>query len=228
MVHFGTIEALGVRVAAMSDRSDGDCSDGIAQKDVCRRCGVDPEHLVLGHQVHGAGIASVGLSDRGRGNGTRAKVPDSDALICGDKGVPVGVLVADCVPLYLVDPGRHVIAIVHAGRKGTFAHIAGKVVERLHTEFFVEPSDLHALIGPSAGPDAYEVSIELADEFRTAGLPVSGRIVDLWGANRKQLERAGVLSENIETFGVCTILDGRFHSHRRYADSGRNLALLMM
>jgi hypothetical protein len=154
--------------------------------------------------------------------------PDTDALISGDENVPLAVLSADCVPLYLFDPERRVIGIVHAGRAGTLADVAGETIRRLTSDFRVEPKHVHALIGPSAGPGAYEVSAEIADEFRSAGLPTSGRLLDLWESNARQLEASGVPRSQIAIARVCTITDGRFHSHRRQADGRRNMALIML
>jgi copper oxidase (laccase) domain-containing protein len=94
--------------------------------------------------------------------------------------------------------------------------------------FRVRPSDVLAEIGPSAGPQSYEVSESIADEFAALGLPRNGRLLDLWGANRLQLERAGVPPSQITTTGHCTISDPRYFSHRRDASGCRNLAITVV
>ncbi|HOZ46054.1 MAG TPA: polyphenol oxidase family protein [Candidatus Hydrogenedentes bacterium] len=235
MVHFEVLERLGVSTAVLSDKCDGDMAlresgegGGVAARaQACAACGVRPENLVLGRQVHGTGIAIVGLADRGRGALTRATaIETTDGLVTAESGVPMAILVADCVPVYLFDPSRRAAGLVHAGRRGTFGNVAGRAVRVMAEALGTRVDDLHAVIGPSAGPCCYEVSEELARDFREAGLPVRGRHLDLWEANARQLAGAGVPAGNISTMGVCTICSGRFHSFRRDGGKGRNMALL--
>ncbi len=138
------------------------------------------------------------------------------------------MFVADCVPVYLLDPETGGGGLVHAGREGTYRGISPLAVEAMQREFGTKPTDLHALIGPSAGPCCYEVSPELAHAFAEAGLPVDGRHLDLWQANAQQLTAAGLSPGRITVSGICTICDGRFHSHRAQPNAGRNMALLML
>ena len=157
-------------------------------------------------------------------------IPDClrDGLIAREPSLPIGVLVADCVPVYFFDPIRRAGGIVHAGRAGTYLRIVENAIHALEREQGVSPGDLHALIGPSAGPCCYEVSEEIARDFDISGLPVSGRYLDLWQANVLQLEGCGVPRTHIGVAGLCTLCDGRFHSHRRNPDGGRNLAFLAL
>jgi len=143
-------------------------------------------------------------------------------------GLPLAVFVADCVPVYIFDPVRRAAALVHAGRAGTQQNITGAALAVLRRAYGTNPSDVHIHIGPSAGPCCYEVSVELARAFRGAGLPASGRRLDLWGANRLQAEAAGVPRAQVACSGICTICDGRFYSYRRGDGLSRNMALLML
>ncbi len=89
--------------------------------------GAGLEDLVLGEQVHGAEVAVVDGSARGRGATTLTDaVPTADAIVTAHPGTVLGVLVADCVPIVIVDPAARVLACVHAGWRGT----AGAVVDR--------------------------------------------------------------------------------------------------
>jgi copper oxidase (laccase) domain-containing protein len=89
-------------------------------------------------------------------------------------------------------------------------------------------SHIHAVIGPSAGPCCYEVSPEIAHLWTTLGLPVTGRMLDLWGAAVMQLESRGVPREQISVSGFCTICTDRFYSYRRGDDRPRNLAFVVV
>jgi hypothetical protein len=234
VIRFPELESLGVTVAAMSDKFDGDCrrespyTPG-ARSRFCAACGVEESDLVLAHQVHGAKVARAGESDRGRGAVEWSTAfGESDGIITDVPGLPLGVGVADCAPVYLVEPERRVVGVVHAGRMGTMKRVTATAVAALECEFGAKPARVHAVIGPSAGPRAYEVSKEIALECAQSGMIVRGRYVDLWESNAAQLERAGVPRSNIRVSGICTIVSGRFHSHRADANGARNLAIIML
>jgi len=231
---FESLILSGARIAAMSDLDDGDCrlssEEGMeARQRFCQACGADFTHLTVGKQIHGTRITVATETDRGRGHQPfHAAFPDTDGLITQIAGLPLGISIADCVPVFLLDPVRRAAGLVHAGRVGTLGGIAAQSVAAMHEAFGTSPKDVHAVIGPSAGPEAYEVSDELAVEFAAAGYPTQGRRLDLWGANALQLTRAGVPRDQVEITGICTISSNRFHSHRAHGNGSRNLAVLML
>ncbi|HNR35684.1 MAG TPA: polyphenol oxidase family protein [Candidatus Hydrogenedentes bacterium] len=243
MVRFKELERLGVALAVMTDITDGDCGMRGSDSETCREslaadsagnrmrvcaaCGIRPEDLVCGMQVHGTQIAVAGEADRGRGfrKGLLA-FPGTDGLITLVKNLPLALFVADCVPVFIADPISGSVGLVHAGREGTLHGIAALAIQRMMQIPGTQPRTFHALIGPSAGPCCYEVDPLRAKEFAAAGLPVRGRYLDLWQANAIQLAGAGVPASNIMVSGVCTICSGRYHSHRRTADGSRNMALI--
>ena len=232
MFLFTSLLERGARVAAMSDMSDGDCrlpdaSGGSARPKFCQSCGLDISQVATGKQVHGAAIAVVRKTDGGH-RAVQAPFPDTDGLITCDEGIPLGISIADCVPVFILDPVRRAIALVHAGRVGTFNGIVTVAVNAMRDNFGTNPQNIHAVIGPSAGPKAYEVSAEIAGTFAAAGYPVRGRFLDLWQANAIQLERCGVPTGQIEITAHCTITGGQFYSHRSHGDGARNFALLML
>jgi YfiH family protein len=139
--------------------------------------------------------------------------------------------VADCVPVLLADPETGAVAAVHAGWRGTLARAAAEGVRALRREAGAAPERLLAAVGPSIGPCCYEVSPELAARFRAELGPVvredGGVRLDLWAANRRVLEEAGLPAARIEVLGLCTACDGRFFSHRRDAGrTGRQVAFI--
>ena len=232
MIRFEAFERLGVSVAGISEACDADCGTRSPENAehrtaVCQSCGIDAQDLVYARQVHGATVIQVGESDRRGGEGG-GPLPAADAMATNVPGLPLAVFVADCVPVYLFDPRSQALALVHAGRAGTLRNIAGAALARLTEAFGTRPGDLHALVGPSAGPCCYEVSEDIAKAFRDAGLPTRGRHLDLWEANAIQLAAAGVPREQIEMTGICTICDTRFFSYRRGAQTCRNMAFLAL
>lgn len=234
MIRFPEFEARGARVAAFSEACDGDAGPRSPSRrdtleSLARELGIDADAVVFMKQVHGIEVARARASDRGRGAGAgEDALGPADALVTNAAGLPLAVLVADCVPIYLVDPVRRTGGIVHAGWRGTLDGAASAAVEALTREWGTKPEDVWALIGPSAGPCCYEVSEELAERFRRAGLAADGRLADLWESNTRQLEAAGLRRDRVLVSGLCTLCDGRFHSHRRDASGARNVGILVI
>jgi YfiH family protein len=129
---------------------------------------------------------------------------------------------ADCVPIMLHDPKRKVIGIVHAGWKGTVQGTARFAVEAMQKHFGSNPGEILAAIGPSIGPDHFEVGPEvLSQVLQTFGNEASSLLsenmnrikFDLWAANRLLLNKIGV--HQVEVAGLCTACDTvNWYSHR--------------
>jgi len=94
--------------------------------------------------------------------------------------------------------------------------------------FDLQPVQIHAWIGPSAGPCCYEVSEGMAAEAEAAGVVRHNRKLDLWASNQQQLTGLGIPSAQIGISGECTICSGRYHSYRAGAPTARNLAILQL
>ena len=152
---------------------------------------------------------------------------EADAILTNQPGITLLMRFADCVPIFLHDPVHKVIGIVHAGWMGTVRGTARFAVEALQAHFGTHPGDILAGIGPSIGPDHYEVGPDVVAQVRQAfGQSASSLLVDhagathfdLWAANRLVLENAGV--RQIELAGLCTACHtGDWYSHR--AERGR-------
>ena len=151
----------------------------------------------------------------------------ADAILTNRPDLTLVMRYADCVPILLADPVRRVVGIVHAGWQGTVLGVTRQAVEQMVACYGSRPADILAAIGPSIGPDHYEVGPEVAAQVRAAFgeraaelLPrPQGRIhFDLWAANRLLLEQAGV--RHIEVAEICTAchLDD-WYSHR--AEKGK-------
>ena len=185
-----------------------------------------PYPVIQGHQVHGTRVAIVD-----RPGMTREELEGYDAFVTNLPGVAIGVRTADCVPVLLYDPVERVVAAVHAGWKGTLLHISEGVLEAMGQEFSCRPADLQAVIGPSIGPDSFQVGEEVAEKFKEAGFPMDeiwsfrgpgdgspmsgGHHIDLWKANRCLLEQAGIPSEAIQVIGIDTYTTPSLFSARR-------------
>lgn len=189
----------------------------------CQRVGVDPAGLVVARQVHGTDVEHITVAQRGRGALAAVALPAADILVTNEPNLPLMTISADCVPLLLVDPRRRVVAVAHAGWRGTMAGVATRAVATLVDCYGSRATDLLVGAGPSIGPCCYEVGPEVASaadlQFGQAVLRPGSRPghphLDLWEANRLALLAAGLQPANIELAGICTCCDNdRYFSHR--------------
>jgi YfiH family protein len=187
--------------------------------------GVDVEVVVRGQQVHGTGVAKVDWDDAG------SLQEGVDALVTDAVGLPLALVFGDCVPILLYDRVNHALGICHAGWRGTVNGAAVATLWAMQAAYATNPADVSACIGPSIGPESYEVGEEVL-EMALARMEGAERFFhypngadsrpyfDLWAANRSQLETAGVPPEQIECSGIDTAQKvDDFFSHR--AERGR-------
>lgn len=192
-------------------------------------------------QVHGAGIvrAEEALAQaRASGTPTRA-----DASVTDRPGVVCVVMVADCMPVLLCDEAGRAVGAAHAGWRGLAAGIVEQTAQRVAELAGVEAGALHAYLGPSIGPDAFEVSPDVRDAFMngvgraqrdaTAGAFAEhprnpGKyLADLPALARLRLQNLGVT--RIAGGDLCTVTQReRFYSYRRDRDTGRMAALVWL
>jgi YfiH family protein len=176
--------------------------------------GATAEQVRRVRQVHGN---VVRVLERGRTDDADAEAkPDGDAIVSNRAGLVLAVLVADCVPIVVADRTTGAAGAIHAGWRGTCARVGPTAVAAMRRHFGTSPSDLIAAIGPSIGPDDYEVGEALVDAFRQAGHAAGDLArwfsrrdqrlhLDLWSANRDQLIEAGVRADRIFTCGLSTL-----------------------
>ncbi len=159
-------------------------------------------------QVHGNVVRILRKGELPEG--ASEQKPDGDAIVSNQPGLALAVMVADCVPILVVDPVAGAAAAIHAGWRGTCARVAARTIEIMQREFGSDPANLLAAIGPSAGPDDYEVGESLVDAFLDAGHPRADvdrwfirssakPHLDLWAANRDQLIAAGLRQRHRST-----------------------------
>lgn len=205
----------------------------------CKALGVDQKSIVTCQQVHGAEIVKVTREMAGSGSEDFSNtVQGADALVTNEPGIPLMLFFADCTPILLVDPVKKVIGLAHGGWKGTVASIGAKTVQKMKLEYGSRPEDMVAAIGPAIGPCCYEVGVEVAEQFIQRFSSIKNRILtsktngryqlNLWEANRLQLQGAGLLGDSIDMAGVCTCCNNRqFFSYRaENGKCGRIAALL--
>jgi YfiH family protein len=156
----------------------------------------------------------------------------ADAIVTDRPEVTIFMRFADCVPIFLFDPMRKVVGLIHAGWRGTIERVAGQTVKVMRDKYLCSTENILAGIGPSIGAHHYEVGSEVEKQVQTSfGAAVSevlhesvrsgvenGVKFDLWRANEIILEQVGV--RRIEVSGICTACHLEdWYSHR--AERGR-------
>jgi hypothetical protein len=171
------------------------------------------------HQCHSSNIQRVSQP---------GEYEACDGLVTQAKGLTLIVTVADCLPVMLYDPAKSVLALVHAGWRGTAQGIAAEAVDVMVKQCGAISSGMIAFLGPSAGVCCYEVGREVAEAFSLDEVEQrDDRLyLNLKKANCDQLISTGLSKENIEISPFCTICTPQlFHSHRRERNqSGRMMA----
>ncbi len=244
IAHFCTSREGGVSVGNYASFNlspfSGDNPEHFSQNKqiLCDKLGIESDKLIIPFQTHGTEIREI--NEAFFQFSTKNKdlfLNGIDALITKVQNVCIGVTTADCVPLTFYDPLQKVIAVAHAGWRGTCGRIAEKTVHAMIEKYNSNPSDIQVAIGPSISADAYSVGVELVENFSNAGFDTEQIFekrnnliyLDLWKANKLSLEKVGILPEHIEIAGICTFTENeRFFSARRLGiKSGRLVSGIM-
>lgn len=188
---------------------------------------------VLGHlpaqpcwlrQVHGADVVTLSSAPD--------VAPIADAAVTRTAGLPLAVLVADCMPVLLAERAGEAIGIAHAGWRG----LAAGVVEATIGAMACAPERVVAWLGPAIGPDAFEVGADVRDAFVAVDSAAAASfhplregkwLADLPALAHARLRAAGVTG--VHGGRWCTVRDGqRFYSYRRDGETGRMAAFLWL
>ena len=192
--------------------------------------------MVNVRQVHGNLVRVIRAEDgvfEGKLETAEGKaVLEGDGLVTDVPGVLLGVGTADCVPVLVVDVEKRAVGAFHAGWRGTVAGIVGEGIDAMRREYGSRPEDLMAAVGPSIGACCYSVGEEVQEKFGRefkygeelfrvgSEDDLEGMYLDLWEANLRQLQDAGLTERQITMMGECTACAReesgglRYFSHR--------------
>jgi YfiH family protein len=192
---------------------------------IAKTFGFDMNRLILLHQVHQDQIMLV--------KGPALSLPSPlayDAQITNASNIFLGILTADCVPIFVADQKKKAIAAIHAGRQGTALHITTKVLQKMKKEFGCLPEDLLIALGPSIGFCCYEIDEKVfSPEWEPFSIPVGdGKwMLDLVRINIAQIEKEGIKEEQIFWIDLCTSCHrDLFFSNRKEGKTGRQLSFI--
>ena len=111
-------------------------------KSLCEDYNFNYANLMYNTQVHGANVRIIKAVDDRKNNGQKA-----DGLVTSLKNVPLLIFTADCVPLVFYDKEKEVVALAHAGWRGTYDNIAKEIIETLAKDYNCEKENIKVIIG---------------------------------------------------------------------------------
>jgi len=188
-----------------------------AHREICKTTGFQDWPRFTAQQIHGNKIAAIDeagsalRADRG-GRGAASlpgfEFPACDGIITNQRSVALGIYVADCCAVYIVDRETPAIGLVHSGRKGTELGVVANAIRQMTERFGSDPANLIVQLSPCIRPPHYEV--DFASEII------------------RQCRALGV--QHTHDSGTCTACDlGRYYSYRaEKGKTGRMLAVLAL
>jgi len=195
--------------------------------------GLESGRLLVPYQIHSSEALIVAEPFVER--------PRCDGLVTAKPALGLGVTGADCGILLFCDPQARVIGACHAGWKGALDGILESTLAAME-KAGARRSAIHAALGPTIGPQSYEVGPEFFGRFQavtqehaqffTASARSGYFMFDLPGFIGWRLGRAGIAA--FENLGLDTYADEtRFYSyrrsvHRQEADYGRQIAAIAL
>jgi copper oxidase (laccase) domain-containing protein len=179
-----------------------------AHREIRDATGFSDWPLFTAEQIHGNNIAIVDrpVASAVLSGVDRREFPACDGIITNQRGVALGIYVADCSAVYIVDPKTPAIGLVHSGRKGTELGVVTNAIRQMIERFGSDPADLVVQISPCIRPPHYEIDF-------AAEIIQQCRALDV---------------QHIHDSGTCTACDlGRYYSYRaEKGKTGRMLAVL--
>ena len=173
-----------------------------SHREVVEQMGFNWEDCWRAEQVHGNDIAVVQAGDGA------TTIDNVDGLMTRSRGCVLGIYVADCGAVYILDKKQKYISVVHSGKKGTEGNIVGRTIEKMKNEWGSDPQDMVVVLAPCIRPPHYEI--------------------DFAADIRNQVLECGVPEEQYVDCQICTGSDTDcYYSYRiEKGNTGRMIALL--
>jgi len=226
------INELPTAVFRIEDIGDGICAafsgryfNNQRRHDFLRGLDLNPDSLVLVKQGHGDRILRCDQKTIPSGSTL------ADGLITSEQGIALGILTADCCPVFICDTERRVIALVHSGWKGTYKKIVMKAISMLKNDYGSSTKSLRVVLGPVIRKCCYSVGSEFRSYFpEEIGDSEEGSFMDLPAAIKKQASREGLLEFQIFDTGICTVCknDVFFSSRHESRTLERTLSVITL
>ena len=191
-----------------------------SRKEITRKLDYNAKDLAIPEQVHSTVVEFARFP---------GMYPAADGLVTTNSNILLTLKVADCVPVYLYEPRKNMIGLVHSGWRGTVGKIVPNAIQLMQKNG-AETGEIRCFLGPAIGICCYEVGVEVAHKFdNEAKMKLEDRKwkVGLHDQISLQLASSGIPEENIQTSDMCTYESRDCHSYRRDGENaGRMFAFL--
>ena len=191
-----------------------------SRKEITRKLDYNAKDLAIPEQVHSTVVEFARFP---------GMYPAADGLVTTNSNILLTLKVADCVPVYLYEPRKNMIGLVHSGWRGTVGKIVPYSIQLMQKNG-AETGEIRCFLGPAIGICCYEVGVEVAHKFDDeAKMKLEARKwkVGLHDQISLQLASSGIPEENIQTSDMCTYESRDCHSYRRDGDNvGRMFAFM--
>lgn len=158
-----------------------------------------------------------------------------DGFITNNKDFVFLAYYADCLPIFMIDKEKKIMALLHSGWRGTDKGIIKECINIFKNKYFSSLEDIVVVFGACISKNNYEIKEDLAMElkkkhnFDTMIIYKNNKIyLDLQEFNRQLALNEGILDKNIYKNNYCTYSDTEFYSYRRDNTDSRNMALIRM
>ena len=196
-------------------------------KILCTQIRLDYSNLIKANQAHTDNIICINNTEK---NSTIDTINLSDGLITNKSKLILATTNADCILLLFFDPVKKVIANVHSGWKGTLQKISQKTVNKMSKIYGCNPKDIIVCMCPSIRKCHFEVEKDVKDMFYNQFNNLENInsfiikkddkwLIDTILINKIILKQAGILEQNIEDSGICSVCNKEIiHSYRAEGD----------
>ncbi|CAN5298297.1 peptidoglycan editing factor PgeF [soil metagenome] len=217
--------------------------DALANRErLCAVLGANHDHLKVPGQVHSGTVVPILEAE------AKPDMANVDGVSTNLSEVPLLLHFADCVPVIIYEKKKQLLAIVHAGWRGTAQGIAANAVSLMKEQWGGEASQMVAAVGPAIGTCCYPTGEDVVEQLLlTLSSPLDGPATgqmaeslverfepgeqprpDLKAFNAMQLLLAGVLEVDVCSFCTSCRPD-LFYSHRQSGGkTGRQGAIAVM
>ncbi len=192
-------------------------------------------NFIFSNQTHSVNVCEVSIADQGKGTlTTETAIDNCDGLYTFDNDVVINAFVADCTPVYLIEPTANLICVIHAGWQGTVKSIVFKAINDICLKHNLNPQDFQMAIGPSIAKDSFEVEQDVIDlvnqmsylDYTSCYTKINDvkYHLDVKRLNFLQGVAAGLNPENIYVTSIDTFSNKNLFSYRQNNKTGRMCA----
>lgn len=212
-------------IAAVSEKKDGTMKlmgDSATDKEIIEnrerflwKLGIRDMLTVKADLIHGNNVGVVSTRETGE------TIEKTDGLVTANKNLFLTLTVADCLPIFIYDPRKEIIGLIHGGWRSLAKNILALLVKEMVEDFASLPRDILVAIGPGISQCHYEVKNDLLEKFRPFSPEVlrdrnEKSFLDLKKIAKIQLINLGIKEKSIKISPECTFcLSNKYFSYRR-------------